>query len=95
MFGVFKTVAVCKLQMMKGSIGVGEELMPSRNQVSLSCNSQKDPVYGEPQATTPIRKLCRNRGLVIQEQSVLEDSLQIDDTAAATATRKGKQKLGT
>ncbi|KAK9289607.1 hypothetical protein L1049_007764 [Liquidambar formosana] len=85
-------------KLMMGCVEIGEELMPHRNQVNFSSNCQPDLVSGEVQETaptTPIRKLSRNRGLVLQEQSVVEDSPESDDAAAARAAtiRKGKRKL--
>ncbi|XP_059646383.1 non-structural maintenance of chromosomes element 4 homolog A [Cornus florida] len=86
-------------KLMTSSVEVGEELMPNRNQVDMSSNSQTDDdVPEETQTaapTTPIRKLSRNRGLVLQEQAVVEDSPESDDPAAARALaiRKGKRKL--
>jgi len=69
---------------MTCSVGVGEELMPQRKQLKTSSNSEVDPLSGESQAavsTTHIRKLCRNRGLVLQEESVAEseESLSADE----------------
>ncbi|KAK2965558.1 hypothetical protein RJ640_016700 [Escallonia rubra] len=83
--------------LMVDSVGHGEELMPHRNQADVSNNSQPDSASGQTKAalpTTPIRKLSRNRGLVLQEQSVVQDSPESDDSAAgAAAIRKGKRKL--
>ncbi|KAK2970048.1 hypothetical protein RJ640_029677, partial [Escallonia rubra] len=84
-------------KLMVDSVGHGEELMPHRNQADVSNNSQPDSASGQTKAalpTTPIRKLSRNRGLVLQEQSVVQDSPESDDSAAgAAAIRKGKRKL--
>lgn len=96
---------------MARSVAVGEELMPIRNQANVSSNCQTDAPCGQSQAslpTTPIRKLSRNRGLVLQEQTVMEDSPEaegeqsvIEDSPLcdntkerrAAAIRKGKRKL--
>ena len=83
---------------MATSVGAGEELMPQRNSVNLPNNSQTDSVAEECEAaaapTTPIRKLSRNRGLVLQEQAVVEDSPESDDAGTRAAViRKGKRKL--
>ncbi|KAK9664596.1 hypothetical protein RND81_14G054500 [Saponaria officinalis] len=44
--------------------------------------------------TTPIRKRCRNRGLVLQEQTVVEDSPESDDNISRAAfLAKEKSKL--
>lgn len=72
--------------------------MPHRIEVNEASIAQPDSECEGAQAaqpTTPIRKLCRNRGLVMQEQAVVEDSPESDDTAAARAAaiRKGKRKL--
>uniref|UniRef100_A0A5B6YXM0 Non-structural maintenance of chromosomes element 4 n=2 Tax=Davidia involucrata TaxID=16924 RepID=A0A5B6YXM0_DAVIN len=84
-------------KLMTASVGIGEELMPNRNQVNIASNSQTDSIPEETQTaapTTPIRKFSRNRGLVLQEQRVVEDSPESDDSAArAAAIRKGKRKL--
>lgn len=74
--------------------------MPHRIEVNETRNAQPDSESESEDAqaalpTTPIRKLCRNRGLVMQEQSVVEDSPESNDTAAARAAaiRKGKRKI--
>lgn len=74
------------------------EEAPHRVQVNEASNAQAESESEDAQAalpTTPIRKLCRNRGLVMQEQSVVEDSPESNDTAAARAAaiRKGKRKI--
>lgn len=76
----------------------GEELMPHREQQICSVASQADPASCNSQSaltTTPIRKLTRNRGLVIQEESVVQDSPVTDDDTStrANAIRKCKRKL--
>ncbi|MCL7031615.1 hypothetical protein MKW94_002846 [Papaver nudicaule] len=44
--------------------------------------------------TTPIRKFSRNRGLIIQEDSVIEDSPEnVNPNLSSAAIRKGKRKL--
>lgn len=65
----------------------GEELMPHRTQFctmdeeTAACNSQ--PAM----ATTPIRKLTRNRGLVVQEEGVVEESPECcEENASRAAT---------
>ncbi|KAK3227230.1 hypothetical protein Dsin_007092 [Dipteronia sinensis] len=84
-------------KLMASSVGVGEELMPHRNDVHLSSSCQPDQVDEESQElgpTTPIRKLSRKRGLVLHEESTVEDSTEIDNAEArAAAIRKGKWKL--
>lgn len=91
-------VQICNLQLMRTSVGSGEELMPSRNLVNLPNDSGTDSVAEECEAaaapTTPIRKLCRNRGLVLQENAVVEDSPENDDAGTRAAViRKGKRKV--
>ncbi|GFS37420.1 hypothetical protein Acr_00g0051910 [Actinidia rufa] len=69
--------AVASGELMMDSVGAGEELMPRRNQENIINDSQKERTPNEARAagpTTPIRKLTRNRGLVFQEQAVVEDS---------------------
>ncbi|KAK6925701.1 Non-structural maintenance of chromosome element 4, C-terminal [Dillenia turbinata] len=75
------------LQLMMDYVPVGEELMPHRipsgipnfSQAESIPNDSQPPVATIPNdsepplATTPIRKLSRNRGLVIQE-AVVEDT---------------------
>lgn len=85
-------------KLMSASVGFGDELMPHRCDVNHSGSTQPNTVDEEAEAaapTTPIRKLSRNRGLVMQEQIVVEDSPESGDTAAvrAAAIRKGKRKL--
>lgn len=83
---------------MLNSTAIGVELMPHRTEVNESgAAAQPDSEPEEAEAalpTTPIRKLCRNRGLVMQEHAVVEDSPESGNaTAAAAAIRKGKRKL--
>ncbi|KAF8403899.1 hypothetical protein HHK36_012005 [Tetracentron sinense] len=59
------------------------------SQANRLSDSQVEPVPRESQAmspTMPIRKLCRNRGLIIQEQLVVEDSPESIDAAARAST---------
>ncbi|XP_068340192.1 non-structural maintenance of chromosomes element 4 homolog A-like [Pyrus communis] len=92
---------------MKEIVGDGEQLMPRRTyEVNKSSDHQGDLQCKESQ-TTPIRKLSRNRGLVMQEQpvgegmaepdtnqSIVEDSPVRDDAQESTnAIRKGKRKM--
>lgn len=81
---------------MMNSIEAGEELMPHRNKVNMSRNSEPNSSPEQARAnlpTTPIRKLSRNRGRVLQE-TIVADSPESDDSAArAAAIRKGKRKV--
>ncbi|XP_070046111.1 non-structural maintenance of chromosomes element 4 homolog A-like [Nicotiana tomentosiformis] len=83
-------------KLMLASVGEGEELMPHRNEAETPANSQPASNNVENEravSTTPIRKLSRNRGLVLQEQTVVEDSPESDNSARAAAIRKGKRKF--
>ncbi|KAF8398497.1 hypothetical protein HHK36_017426 [Tetracentron sinense] len=84
-------------KLMMDSVEVGEELMVHRKHSNILSDSQAEPEPRESHAsapTTPIRKLSRNRGLVIQEESVVEDSPEwnVADVGDG-AIRKGKRKL--
>jgi len=86
------------LQLMISAVEVGEELMPNRNQINMPSDSLADPIPVETQAggpTTPIRKFSRNRGLVLQEKTVVEDSTPENDNIQVRipAIRKGKRKM--
>ncbi|KAJ0961696.1 hypothetical protein J5N97_000015 [Dioscorea zingiberensis] len=74
-------------QVMKSNVAEGEELMPHRTNPGMAMPSQtEEPLDGESQSaapTTPIRKLTRNRGLVIQEQSVVDDTPDKGNMAAS------------
>ncbi|KAK4740796.1 hypothetical protein SAY87_024384 [Trapa incisa] len=81
---------------MVDKVAVGEELMPHRQPVDAS--SAAEPAACDPEAvlpSTPIRKLTRNRGFVVQEETVVEDSPDIedDDPLRSRAIRKCKRKL--
>ena len=76
----------------------GEELMPNRNQINMPSDSLAEPVPVESQAggpTTPIRKLSRNRGLVLQEKTIVENPSPDNDNIQLRipAIRKGKRKM--
>ena len=79
---------------MMNVVPVGEELMPHRDD-SHSVLSQAEPAANNSEGavtTTPIRKLSRNRGLVLQE-SVIEDSPEIDDASKGPGFRRCRRKL--
>ncbi|MCD7456515.1 hypothetical protein HAX54_031953, partial [Datura stramonium] len=83
-------------KLMLASVAVGDELMPHRDEADIPGNSQPASSTADNEravSTTPIRKLSRNRGLVLQEQTVVEDSPENDNSARAAAIRKGKRKL--
>lgn len=82
---------------MMDAVAVGEELMPHRKS-SNSAASEAEPGVKYSQAslpTTPIRKLSRNRGLVVQEESIVEESPDNEDgvSKGANAIRRCKRKL--
>ena len=63
-------------KLMKEVVPEGQELMPHRTAHSLSSEEREQL---EPCAQrTPIRKLCRNRGLVLQEQMVVAETPEED-----------------
>lgn len=70
---------------MSTMVAVGEELMPQR-ETKVSQDSQ----------TTTMRKLSRNQGLVIQEETVAEDSPDIegDNEDGTNGGLCRKSKLG-
>ncbi|KAL2923839.1 Non-structural maintenance of chromosomes element 4-like protein A [Bienertia sinuspersici] len=86
-------------KLMLDSVGEGEELMPHRAPADTSAQSElpveSENVNPEPTVTTtPIRKLSRNRGLVLQEQTVVEESPEYDDNRSRGACiRRGKRKI--
>lgn len=84
------------LQLMMDAVPDGEELMPHRG--SSAAASQMEPAANKSQGAqsrTPIRKLSRNHGRVMLEDSVVEDSPEIDDddTTKATGPRRCKRRL--
>jgi len=83
---------------MKDAVPEGEELMPHRVQCCTTADSQERTGGDDSQlalALTPIRKLSRNRGLVVQEESVVEESPECDEENAsrAAAIRRCKRKI--
>jgi hypothetical protein len=60
-------------QLMKEAVTEGEELLPHRTSQSALCNEENDQPNTEAHAQiTPIRKLSRNRGLILQDHVVEE-----------------------
>ncbi|RCV05057.1 hypothetical protein SEVIR_1G050300v4 [Setaria viridis] len=60
-------------KLMKELVSEGEELLPHRTSQGATCTEENDQPNLEACAQrTPIRKLTRNRGLVLQEQVVQE-----------------------
>ena len=84
------------MQLMKDVVPVGEELMPHRESSNTSPAPQAEQAsYNNTQGasrTTPIRKLSRNRGLVIRE-SVVEDSPEDDVAERSTRMLRCKRKI--
>ncbi|XP_021845236.1 non-structural maintenance of chromosomes element 4 homolog A isoform X1 [Spinacia oleracea] len=86
-------------KLMLDSVGEGEELMPHRVPAETSAHSElptepENIVHEKAATTTPIRKLSRNRGLVLQEQTVVEGSPESDENESRSACiRRGKRKL--
>ncbi|XP_054821953.1 non-structural maintenance of chromosomes element 4 homolog A [Prosopis cineraria] len=85
-------------KLMKDMVPDGEELMPHRTQFCTAIASQEETTACNSQpalVTTPIRKLTRNRGLVVQEKSVVEESPECNEENAsrANAIRRCRLKL--
>lgn len=82
---------------MKNVVPDGKELMPHRMQYCTVVDSQVDmggDNSPEALAVTPIKKLSRNRGRIVQEESVVEDSPECDEeNNKAAAIRRCKRKL--
>ncbi|XP_022988138.1 non-structural maintenance of chromosomes element 4 homolog A-like [Cucurbita maxima] len=80
---------------MVDMVPVGDELMPHRNILNSAQVPQAEASTDDSEAaalpTTPIRKLSRNRGLVMQ--SVVEDSPDNGAHSGATAILRCKRKL--
>ncbi|KAI9094773.1 hypothetical protein K1719_026579 [Acacia pycnantha] len=74
-------------KLMKDMVPEGEELMPHRTQFCTVIASQVETVCDSqaPLVTTPIKKLTRNRGLVVQED-VVEESPECNEENASRAT---------
>ncbi|PNY14365.1 non-structural maintenance of chromosome element 4-like protein [Trifolium pratense] len=85
-------------KIMKDVVAEGEELMPHRIQYSNMVNSPAETSGDNSQqaaAVTPIRKISRNRGRVLQEEVVVEESPECSDEhfSRAAAIRRCKRKL--
>ncbi|KAJ4724144.1 Non-structural maintenance of chromosomes element 4 [Melia azedarach] len=87
-------------KLMMDVVPAGEELMPCRETSNtLPASQAAKAAYASPEVaqaahdtqgasrTTPIRKLSRNRGLVIREEAVVEDSPEVDDDVSKRPTR--------
>ncbi|KAK7390706.1 hypothetical protein VNO78_18729 [Psophocarpus tetragonolobus] len=85
-------------KLMKDVVPDGVELMPHRIQCCTAVGSQEGMIGDNSQSTlavTPIKKLSRNRGLIVQEGGVVEESPECDEENAsrAGAIRRCKRKL--
>ena len=69
----------------------GDELMPDRKNNVPESQPENNISQGNLNRT-PIRKLSRNRGLVVQEDSIVEDSPEIEPTKGIGSLRC-KRKL--
>lgn len=83
---------------MKDIVPDGKELMPHRGQYSTVANPEAEMKadHSPPAlAVTPIRKLSRNRGRVLQEESIVEETPDCDKetTSRAAAIRRCKRKI--
>ncbi|WZZ59925.1 hypothetical protein YC2023_060032 [Brassica napus] len=63
-------------KLMSEMVPMGEELMPHREIAIASSSCPSD--FPQDSQTTPIRKFSRNRGLVVREDTVVEDSPDIE-----------------
>lgn len=60
-------------KLMKGVVPEGEELMPHRSSQTIANTGGNNPTQSEAPLATPsttIRKLCRNRGLILQDELI-------------------------
>lgn len=80
-------------------MAAGSELMPHRIQCSTAVSPQEE-MHGDNSqpalAVTPIRKLSRNRGLmIVHEEGVVEESPECNEenSSRAGAIRRCKRKL--
>ncbi|MBA0719636.1 hypothetical protein Golax_007295 [Gossypium laxum] len=78
---------------MMNAVPVGEELMPHREDSHLTLSQAEPAANGSgASTTTPIRKLSRNRGLILQE-SIVDDSPEPDDANKGPGIRRCRRKL--
>ncbi|CAL5048716.1 unnamed protein product [Urochloa decumbens] len=79
-------------KLMKGVVPEGEELMPHRSSQDApgaAGNSQAEPELPVPTQSAPIRKRCRNRGLVLQDETVAADTQEVmADRTVATGPQQ-------
>ncbi|KAJ0250352.1 Non-structural maintenance of chromosomes element 4 A [Hirschfeldia incana] len=66
-------------KLMSEMVPMGEELMPHREAaIASSSGPSASADFPQDSQTTPIRKFSRNRGLVVQEDTVVDDSPDIE-----------------
>ncbi|KAF8769609.1 hypothetical protein HU200_006203 [Digitaria exilis] len=69
-------------KLMKEVVVEGEELLPHRTSQSAPCPEENDQPNLEARAQrTPIRKLTRNRGLVLQDEQVVDETPEENQTS--------------
>ncbi|RDY01408.1 Non-structural maintenance of chromosomes element 4-like A, partial [Mucuna pruriens] len=72
------------LNLTKDLVPEGKELMPARCCTAVGSQEEMGGENSQPAlAVTPIRKLSRNRGLVVQEESVVEETPDCDEEKAS------------
>ncbi|XP_072988319.1 non-structural maintenance of chromosomes element 4 homolog A-like [Typha latifolia] len=83
-------------KLMLDVVGKGEELMPHRTNLGSCGATLSEAIHDDSQSgapSTPIRKLTRNRGLVIQEESTVDDTPKKDSSGEEFHHRqKGKRR---
>jgi len=77
-------------KLMKGVVPEREELMPHRSSQDapgITASSHPEPELSQPTQSAPIRKRCRNRGLVLQDEIVATGAREVtaDRTVATGA----------
>lgn len=79
-------------KLMTNIVPLGEEIMPHR-QVSETTASQTQPHNSQQPPRTPIWKSSRKTASIVEEDSIIEDSPEPDDSTQALAIRRCKRKL--
>ncbi|WVZ77500.1 hypothetical protein U9M48_025359 [Paspalum notatum var. saurae] len=77
-------------KLMQEVVTDGEELLPHRTSGSTPCNEENDQPRLEITQRTPIRKLSRNRGLVLQDQDVVEETPEENQTSKRRRLFRGQ-----
>lgn len=95
-YSMLSTAILCVLylQQMTNMVSDSEQLMPHReSQIDSQFEPPPTGCYSQgTQPRTPIRKLSRNRGLVIQEE-IVADSDTDDVSGSVAGQRRCKRKL--